>query len=147
MPCRAPHLRDTLSRPSRLPSPRQYTEEISAAFEEVNITLSPISLLSESQGDLLLNASRAAQPPDFTHTLEQVGGLGAALGLGAAWCRVGGSGCTLWGRRSLCFAAGGDPGRGPGSVLPHGDGEHGGEAPLSAPSRGSVSAFSSWIRL
>ncbi|KAI6066385.1 Prominin-1-A [Aix galericulata] len=72
VPGRAPHLRDTLSRPSRLPSPRQYTEEISAAFEEVNITLSPISLLTESQGDLLLNASRAAQPPDFTHTLEQL---------------------------------------------------------------------------
>uniref|UniRef100_A0A493T6Z7 Prominin 2 n=1 Tax=Anas platyrhynchos platyrhynchos TaxID=8840 RepID=A0A493T6Z7_ANAPP len=50
----------------------QYTEEISAAFEEVNITLSPISLLSESQRDLLLNASRAAQPPNFTHTLQQL---------------------------------------------------------------------------
>ncbi|XP_035167812.1 prominin-1-A-like [Oxyura jamaicensis] len=50
----------------------QYTEEISAAFEEVNITLSPISLLNESQGDLLLNASRAAQPPNFTRTLEQL---------------------------------------------------------------------------
>uniref|UniRef100_A0A8B9SLC2 Prominin-1-A n=1 Tax=Anas platyrhynchos TaxID=8839 RepID=A0A8B9SLC2_ANAPL len=50
----------------------QYMEEISAAFEEVNITLSPISLLSESQRDLLLNASRAAQPPNFTHTLQQL---------------------------------------------------------------------------
>uniref|UniRef100_A0A8B9DIF0 Uncharacterized protein n=1 Tax=Anser cygnoides TaxID=8845 RepID=A0A8B9DIF0_ANSCY len=50
----------------------QYTEEISAAFEEVNITLSPISLLNESQGDLLLNASRAAQPPNFTRILEQL---------------------------------------------------------------------------
>ncbi|NXI68773.1 PRM1A protein, partial [Anseranas semipalmata] len=50
----------------------QYTEEISAAFEKVNITLSPISLLNESQWDLLLNASQAAQPPNFTRTLEQL---------------------------------------------------------------------------
>ncbi|XP_032850012.2 prominin-1-A isoform X2 [Tyto alba] len=50
----------------------QYTEEISMAFEKMNITLSPISLLSQSQRDLLLNASRAAQPPDFTLTLEQL---------------------------------------------------------------------------
>ncbi|NXK54432.1 PRM1A protein, partial [Chauna torquata] len=50
----------------------QHTGEISTAFEKVNITLSPISLLNESQGDLLLNASRAAQPPNFTHTLEQL---------------------------------------------------------------------------
>ncbi|NXN63830.1 PRM1A protein, partial [Himantopus himantopus] len=50
----------------------QYTGEISTAFEKVNITLSPISLLSQSQRDLLLNASRAGQPPNFTHTLEQL---------------------------------------------------------------------------
>ncbi|KAM6390043.1 prominin-1-A-like isoform 2-T2 [Pluvialis apricaria] len=50
----------------------QYTGEISTAFEKVNITLSPISLLSQSQRDLLLNASRAGQPPDFTDTLEQL---------------------------------------------------------------------------
>ncbi|NXW04958.1 PRM1A protein, partial [Fregetta grallaria] len=50
----------------------QYTGEISTAFEKMNITLSPISLLSQSQRDLLLNASRAGQPPDFTPTLEQL---------------------------------------------------------------------------
>ncbi|XP_019327238.1 PREDICTED: prominin-1-A [Aptenodytes forsteri] len=50
----------------------QYTGEISTAFEKMNITLSPILLLSQSQRDLLLNASRAGQPPDFTPTLEQL---------------------------------------------------------------------------
>ncbi|NXJ69151.1 PRM1A protein, partial [Rostratula benghalensis] len=50
----------------------QYTEEISTAFEKVNITLSPISLLSQKQRGLLLNASRDGQPPDFTLTLEQL---------------------------------------------------------------------------
>ncbi|NWT42716.1 PRM1A protein, partial [Chroicocephalus maculipennis] len=50
----------------------QYTGEISTAFEKVNITLSPISLLSQDQGDLLLNASQAGQPPNFTLTLEQL---------------------------------------------------------------------------
>ncbi|XP_074764528.1 prominin-1-A-like [Athene noctua] len=50
----------------------QYTAEISTAFEKMNITLSPISLLSQRQRDLLLNASRAGQPPDFTSTLEQL---------------------------------------------------------------------------
>ncbi|XP_010121300.1 PREDICTED: prominin-1-A-like, partial [Chlamydotis macqueenii] len=50
----------------------EYTGEISVAFEKVNITLSPISLLSQRQRDVLLNASRAGQPPDFTPTLEQL---------------------------------------------------------------------------
>ncbi|KAM6091082.1 prominin-1-A-like isoform 1-T2 [Theristicus caerulescens] len=50
----------------------QYTGEISKAFEKMNITLSPISLLTQRQRDLLLNASRAGQPPDFTPTLEQL---------------------------------------------------------------------------
>ncbi|NWX34276.1 PRM1A protein, partial [Notiomystis cincta] len=50
----------------------QYTGNISTAFEKMNITLSPISLLSQSQKDLLLNASRAGQPPNFTLTLEQL---------------------------------------------------------------------------
>ncbi|XP_062436387.1 prominin-1-A-like [Rhea pennata] len=50
----------------------QYTTEISAAFEEVNITLSPISLLSQSQKDLLLKASRLGQLPNFTHSLAQM---------------------------------------------------------------------------
>ncbi|NXW64497.1 PRM1A protein, partial [Eurystomus gularis] len=50
----------------------QYTGEISAAFEKVNITLSPISLLSQRQRDLLLNASRAGQPPNFNLTLKQL---------------------------------------------------------------------------
>ncbi|NXH78660.1 PRM1A protein, partial [Hydrobates tethys] len=50
----------------------QYTGEISTAFEKMNITLSPISLLSQSQRDLLLNASQAGQPPDFIPTLEQL---------------------------------------------------------------------------
>ncbi|NXJ73552.1 PRM1A protein, partial [Trogon melanurus] len=50
----------------------QYTGEISTTFEKMNITLSPISLLSQSQRDLLLNASWAGQPPDFTLTLEQL---------------------------------------------------------------------------
>ncbi|NXC60669.1 PRM1A protein, partial [Aleadryas rufinucha] len=50
----------------------QYTGNISTAFEKMNITLSPISLLSQSQKVLLLNASRAAQPPNFTLTLEQL---------------------------------------------------------------------------
>uniref|UniRef100_A0A8C4TVT7 Prominin-1-A-like n=1 Tax=Falco tinnunculus TaxID=100819 RepID=A0A8C4TVT7_FALTI len=48
----------------------QYTGDISAAFEKMNITLSPISLLSQSQRDLLLNTSQDGQPPDFTPTLE-----------------------------------------------------------------------------
>ncbi|NWU08456.1 PRM1A protein, partial [Cephalopterus ornatus] len=50
----------------------QYTEEISTAFEEMNITLSPISLLNQTQEDMLLHASQAGQPPDFTLTLEQL---------------------------------------------------------------------------
>ncbi|NWX11769.1 PRM1A protein, partial [Aegotheles bennettii] len=50
----------------------QYTGEISAAFEKMNITLSPISLLSQRQRDLLLEASQGGQPPDFTATLEQL---------------------------------------------------------------------------
>ncbi|XP_066047159.1 prominin-2-like isoform X2 [Chamaea fasciata] len=50
----------------------QYTGDISTAFDKMNITLSPISLLSQSQMDLLLNASEAGQPPSFTLTLEQL---------------------------------------------------------------------------
>ncbi|NWV97794.1 PRM1A protein, partial [Machaerirhynchus nigripectus] len=50
----------------------RYTGNISTAFEKMNITLSPISLLSQTQKDLLLNASQAAQPPNFTLTLEQL---------------------------------------------------------------------------
>ncbi|XP_068053953.1 prominin-1-A-like isoform X2 [Anomalospiza imberbis] len=50
----------------------QYAGNISTAFEKMNITLSPISLLKQSQKDLLLNASRAGQPPNFTLTLEQL---------------------------------------------------------------------------
>ncbi|XP_030344414.1 prominin-1-A-like isoform X1 [Strigops habroptila] len=50
----------------------EYTGEISTAFEKMNITLDPISLLSQSQKDLLTNASQAGQPPDFTLTLEQL---------------------------------------------------------------------------
>ncbi|KFQ05634.1 Prominin-1, partial [Leptosomus discolor] len=64
----------------------QYTGEISTAFEKMNITLSPISLLSQSQRDLLLNASQAGQPPDFTPMLEQLDQnvtQGSLLGLAA----------------------------------------------------------------
>ncbi|KAM7048010.1 prominin-1-A-like [Acridotheres tristis] len=50
----------------------QYTGDISTAFEKMNITLSPISLLNQSQRDLLLRASQAGQPPNFTLTLEQL---------------------------------------------------------------------------
>ncbi|NXG56245.1 PRM1A protein, partial [Hemiprocne comata] len=50
----------------------QYTGQISTAFEKMNITLSPISLLNETQRDLLLEASRLGQPPDFTPTLEKL---------------------------------------------------------------------------
>ncbi|NWH64822.1 PRM1A protein, partial [Geococcyx californianus] len=50
----------------------QYKEEISMAFEKMNITLSPISLLSQRQKDMLLNASQAGQPPSFTSILEQL---------------------------------------------------------------------------
>ncbi|NXX96284.1 PRM1A protein, partial [Centropus bengalensis] len=50
----------------------QYKGEISTAFEKMNITLSPISLLSQDQKDTLLNASRAGQPPNFTSILEQL---------------------------------------------------------------------------
>ncbi|NXB75212.1 PRM1A protein, partial [Donacobius atricapilla] len=50
----------------------QYTGDISTAFKKMNITLSPISLLSQSQKDLLLRASQAGQPPNFTLTLEQL---------------------------------------------------------------------------
>ncbi|NXB07393.1 PRM1A protein, partial [Cnemophilus loriae] len=50
----------------------QYTGNISSAFEKMSITLSPISLLSHSQKDLLLNASQAGQPPNFTLTLEEL---------------------------------------------------------------------------
>ncbi|NXD14752.1 PRM1A protein, partial [Nothocercus nigrocapillus] len=50
----------------------QYTAEISAAFEKVNITLSPISLLNQSHKDLLLEASSLGQPPDFAHSLAQL---------------------------------------------------------------------------
>ncbi|NWS49283.1 PRM1A protein, partial [Probosciger aterrimus] len=64
----------------------QYTGEISTAFEKMNITLGPISLLSQSQRDLLTNTSRAGQPPDFTLTLEQLDQSvrqGSLLGLAA----------------------------------------------------------------
>ncbi|NXR57287.1 PRM1A protein, partial [Rhadina sibilatrix] len=50
----------------------QYTGDISTAFEKMDITLSPISLLNQSQKDLLLKASQAGQPPNFTLTLEQL---------------------------------------------------------------------------
>ncbi|NWV37303.1 PRM1A protein, partial [Grantiella picta] len=50
----------------------QYTGNISTAFEKMNVTLSPIFLLRQSQKELLLNASRAGQPPNFTLTLEQL---------------------------------------------------------------------------
>ncbi|NXM25699.1 PRM1A protein, partial [Oxyruncus cristatus] len=50
----------------------QYTGEISTAFKKMNITLSPISLLNQTQEDMLLRASQAGQPPDFTLTLEQL---------------------------------------------------------------------------
>ncbi|KAM9548325.1 prominin-1-A-like isoform 2-T2 [Guaruba guarouba] len=50
----------------------QYTGEISTAFEKMNITVGPISLLSQSQREWLTNASQAGQPPDFTLTLEQL---------------------------------------------------------------------------
>ncbi|NXS26564.1 PRM1A protein, partial [Pomatostomus ruficeps] len=49
-----------------------YTGNISTAFEKMNITLSPISLLSQRQKELLLKASQAGQPPNFTLTLEQL---------------------------------------------------------------------------
>ncbi|NWH32685.1 PRM1A protein, partial [Chloropsis hardwickii] len=50
----------------------QYAGSISTAFEKMNISLSPISLLNQRQKELLLNASRAGQPPNFTLTLEQL---------------------------------------------------------------------------
>ncbi|XP_064287154.1 prominin-1-A-like [Passer domesticus] len=50
----------------------QYTGNITTDFKKMNITLSPISLLNQSQKDLLLSASRAGQPPNFTLTLEQL---------------------------------------------------------------------------
>ncbi|XP_052533303.1 prominin-1-A-like isoform X2 [Tympanuchus pallidicinctus] len=50
----------------------QYTGKISAAFQKLNITLTPISVLNESQRELLLNACHDAQPPSFTHTLQQL---------------------------------------------------------------------------
>ncbi|XP_033918008.1 prominin-1-A-like [Melopsittacus undulatus] len=50
----------------------QYTGEISMAFEKMSITLDPISLLNQSQRHSLANASLAAQPPNFTLTLEQL---------------------------------------------------------------------------
>ncbi|XP_021256225.1 prominin-1-A-like isoform X3 [Numida meleagris] len=50
----------------------QYTGEISAAFQKLNVILTPISVLNESQRELLLNACRDAQPPNFTLTLQQL---------------------------------------------------------------------------
>ncbi|NXJ06640.1 PRM1A protein, partial [Odontophorus gujanensis] len=50
----------------------QYTEEMSAAFQKLNITLTPISVLNDSQRELLLHACRDAQPPNFTLTLQQL---------------------------------------------------------------------------
>ncbi|XP_004942263.2 prominin-1-A [Gallus gallus] len=50
----------------------QYTGEISAAFQKLNVTLTPISVLNESQREQLLNVCRDAQPPSFTHTLQQL---------------------------------------------------------------------------
>ncbi|XP_065602651.1 prominin-1-A-like [Cyrtonyx montezumae] len=50
----------------------QYTEEMSVAFQKLNITLNPISVLNDSQRELLLNACRDAQPPNFTLTLQQL---------------------------------------------------------------------------
>ncbi|XP_042674194.1 prominin-1-A-like isoform X3 [Centrocercus urophasianus] len=50
----------------------QYTGKISAAFQKLNITLTPISVLNKSQRELLLNACHDAQPPSFTHTLQQL---------------------------------------------------------------------------
>lgn len=60
----------------------QYTGEISAAFQKLNVTLTPISVLNESQREQLLNVCRDAQPPSFTHTLQQVWGCGRDGGSG-----------------------------------------------------------------
>ncbi|NXH13397.1 PRM1A protein, partial [Bucco capensis] len=65
------HLDQSMSL-DKLLNTSQYTEEISMVFEKMNITLSSISLLSQSQRDLLLNASQAGQPPNFNLTLEQL---------------------------------------------------------------------------
>ena len=143
--------------PSRLPSLLQYTGEISTAFEKLTITLSPISLLNQSQRDLLLNASRDGQPPDFTSTLEQVGWGSLVLRWGVQICV---DGCTapssllLW--ESHC--------RFPGcpllSVSPLGQlgtsftwealaplcAAAMGYSPAIPRSHGSVSTFSSWSR-
>lgn len=59
----------------------QYTEKISVDFQKLNITLTPFSVLNESQRELLLNACRDAQPPNFTHTLQQVWGCTGIGGL------------------------------------------------------------------
>lgn len=72
--------------PSWFPLLWQYTGEISTAFKKVNITLSPISLLSQSQRDLLMKASQAGQPPNFTLTLEQVGWGQAGVGMERSGC-------------------------------------------------------------
>ncbi|NWV14300.1 PRM1A protein, partial [Ptilonorhynchus violaceus] len=65
------HLDKTVSL-DKLLNISQYTGNISTAFEKIDITLSPISLLNQTQKDLLLNISRAGQPPNFTLTLEQL---------------------------------------------------------------------------
>ncbi|NXD63101.1 PRM1A protein, partial [Eolophus roseicapillus] len=80
------HFDQSVSLDELLNISQQYTGEISTAFEKMNITLGPISLLSQSQRELLTNASRAGQPPDFTLTLEQLDQSvtqGSLLGLAA----------------------------------------------------------------
>lgn len=95
-----------------------------------------------------------AAPQLHPHPGAGGGAGGAAPGLGAAWCRVGGSGCVLWGRCSLCFAAVGDPpppaaGRSRLRSAPRGWGARGRSPSVSLvppPSHGSASSFCSWIR-
>ncbi|XP_075790611.1 prominin-1-A-like isoform X2 [Pelodiscus sinensis] len=50
----------------------QYTGEITAAFEQLNISLSPVTFLSQSQKQLLSDISTSGLQLNFTGTLQQL---------------------------------------------------------------------------
>ncbi|XP_074855415.1 prominin-1-A-like [Carettochelys insculpta] len=50
----------------------QYTGEITAAFQQLNISLDPVTFLSESQKQLLRDVGASGLQPNFTSALQQL---------------------------------------------------------------------------
>uniref|UniRef100_A0A8C3FCK6 Prominin-1-A-like n=1 Tax=Chrysemys picta bellii TaxID=8478 RepID=A0A8C3FCK6_CHRPI len=71
----------------------QYTGEISAAFDRLNVSLDPVTFLSPSQKQLLRDVGASGLQPNFTGALQQVGwGPGGGQGLSQAG---GGGSCGI----------------------------------------------------